>query len=111
MESAKNAGEIICEVRSLLEVTVPGFSLMLLRAVEYHSDFVRFLWVINDVMPDIRDGLAICSCHLMFWYLLCLTAVYDLVHEFHVVLAIRFTGFKTFLERLESVPGHCTVVR
>ena len=83
----------------------------ILRAVEYHSDFFQLLWVINDVMRDIPDGLAICSCHLMFSYLLCLTAVYYLVHEFHVVLAIRFTGFKTFLERLESVPGHCAVVR
>ena len=62
-------------------------------------------------MWDIQDGLAICSCHLVLWYLLCITAVYDLVHEFHVVLAIRFTGFKTFLERLESVPGNCAVVR
>ena len=74
------------------------------------------LWLYSASLGDKRRDVrytrwacVICSCHLMLWYLLCITAVYDLVHEFHVVFAPRFTGFKTFLERLESVPGHCAV--
>ena len=46
----------------------------------------------------------------LFWHLFSITAVFDLAHELHVVLAICFAGFKSFLEGLESVPSHWSVV-
>ena len=108
-ESAENASQIIREVGSLQEMTVEGLSLILRQAVENDPNFVGLLRMVHAIVRNVPDGLAVCGCLLLFWHLFSITTVHDLVHELHVVLAICFAEFKSFLEGLESVPSHCVV--
>lgn len=57
-ESAQNASQAVCEVRSLQELTVERLSLILRRAVENDPNFIGLLRVVNTMVRNVSDGLA-----------------------------------------------------